>query len=299
MNIQALLPLIVQASLMLIVASVGLQAQWRDLDCAIRRPGLLLRGIAAVNLVVPAAAVAVSLVLPIEPLVRAGIIIMAVSPLAPFLPAKLLQAGVGASVAVGLYVALMLAALIIVPVTFALLSAMFGVEATLPVETIAAYVLTSVLLPLIVGLAIAWLMPAVAPRLAKIASAAGMLMLLPLFAILLWRSAGELFALFGDGTVLAIVVTVAVGLGAGHLLGGPDPAERSAIAAAAAARHPGIASLVASRHFDDRRVMLTIILFLVVSLVVSALYSAWAARRQAGQSPVFDGEPAPEPEPQR
>ena len=52
-----------------------------------------------------------------------------------------------------------------------------------------------------------------------------------------------------------------------------------ALAQAAATRHPGIAAMVAHRHFDDKRVMLAVILFLLTSLIVSAIYAKWMTRR--------------------
>ena len=287
MSIQALLPLIVQASLALIVASVGLQAQWRDLQCVVRRPGVLLRAILAVNLVVPLVAVLALLALPVEPAVKAGIVIMAVSPLAPLAPGKMLKAGAGQSIVVGLYFTLIVIAVLLVPATLALLSWMFGVEATLPVGIIAGFVFSTVLLPLAVGLLIATLLPRHAAALARWAYILGMLILLPLVIAIVWRTGSQLLGLFGDGTVAAIVVTVAAGLAAGHLLGGPDPANRMALAAAAATRHPGIAALVANRNFDDRRVMLAVILFLLVSILVSAVYEAWAKRRIGRASAVI------------
>ena len=281
MNLQALLPLIVQISLALVVASVGLQAHWRDLECAVKRPGLLLRSIVAVNLVVPLVAILMALLLPLAGPVKAGIVIMAVSPLAPFAPGKMLKVGAETSVAVGLYLALILLAVLIVPATFALLSVLFAVDVTFPIGAIAGFIATSVLLPLAAGLLVASLLPRHAALLARIAAALGMLVLLPLIAIVLWRAGGQILALVGNGTLLAIAVTVAAGLAAGHLLGGPEPANRMALAAAAATRHPGIAGLVAHRHFDNPDVMLAVILFLLNGMIVAALYNAWAKRRLA------------------
>ncbi|HLO20313.1 MAG TPA: Na+-dependent transporter, partial [Sphingomicrobium sp.] len=59
------------------------------------------------------------------------------------------------------------------------------------------------------------------------------------------------------------------------------PERRAALAQAAATRHPGIAAMVANRHFDDKRVLLAIILFLLTSIVVAAIYAKWVTRRLA------------------
>jgi bile acid:Na+ symporter, BASS family len=278
MDVKTIIPWVVQLSLMLIVASTGLQSRWRDLEYALQHPRLLLKAIVAVNVVVPIVAVLAVLALPVIPAVKAGIVIMAVSPLAPFAPGKMLKTGADSSVAVGLYFALILLAVLIVPATFALLSAIFPRDATIPVRTVAWFVWISVLVPLIAGLLIAEFVPNQARRLAKIANLVGMLLLLPLAAGILYLAGGQILALVGNGTLAAITLVAAAALAAGHLLGGPDQANRMALATAAVTRHPGIAGLVAARHFHDRRVMLSVVLFLLVSVIISSLYQAWAKR---------------------
>ena len=279
MELKVLLPLVLQFSLMLIVASVGLRSRPRDLDYALRRPAMLFRGLVAVNLVVPATAVALALLLPIEPAVKGGIVLMAVSPLAPLVLGTMLKSGAEASFAVGLYFALILLAVPIVPATLVLLSAIFPADARLPLGEIAGFLLYSVLAPLVGGLVLARLLPRQAAMLARLAAAIGNLLLLPLILLILYVAGGAMLGLLGDGTLLAIVATVAAGLAAGHLFGGPSAANRMALAAAAATRHPGIAALIAQHNFDDRRVMLAIMLFLLVGILVSALYRVWAKRR--------------------
>lgn len=280
MEIKALVPVIVQVSLILVMVSIGLQAKWTDLGVALRHPRAILRAIIAVNVVVPLIAVAMVQLLPIAPPVKVGIVIMAVSPLAAFAPGKMLKAGADRSLAIGLYFVLVLMSVLIVPTTFALLSSTFGIDATIPVPVIGRFILTSVLLPFVGGMVIAFLLPDLAPRLARAGGAVGNLLLLPVLALLLIKTGGALVSLVGDGTVLAIIATVIAGLAAGHWLGGPDPANRMALAAAAATRHPGIAGLVAHRHFDNPQVMLAALLFLLIGMIVAPLYQHWARSRQ-------------------
>jgi BASS family bile acid:Na+ symporter len=99
-GVKEIIPYLVQLSLMLIVAAVGMRARWRDVTSVSRHPRLLLRGMVAVNLVVPLVAVAMLAMLPIAPPVKAGVVIMAVSPLAPFTPGRMLKTGAEASYAV-------------------------------------------------------------------------------------------------------------------------------------------------------------------------------------------------------
>jgi len=279
MDVRALIPVLIQVSLTLIVGSAGMKCEWRDLNGALKQPGRLLRGIVAVNVVVPLAALLIVLILPIDRAVKQGIVIMAVSPLAPLIPGRLLKAGAHASVAVGFYFWLLLLAVAIVPATVALLGAVTPSDVFLPPGEIARLVFVSVLAPLLGGMLIASLLPRQAPLLSRIAALLGNLMLLLFVAALLYTAGGEMIALAGDGALLACVVAVVAGLAGGHLLGGPEPVNRLALAIAAATRHPGIAAMIARSAMDDRRVILAVLLFLIVSVIVSAIYQAWAMKR--------------------
>ena len=273
------MPLFVQISLTLIVGSVGLRCEWRVLKSALDHPGRLLRGIIAVNVVVPLAAILMVLVLPIDEPVKQGIVIMAVSPLAPLIPGRLLKAGADASVAVGFYVWLLLVAVLAVPATVALLGAVTDRQLYLPPAAMAWLVLTSVLVPLLGGMTIASLLPRAAPLLAKIAGAFGNVMLLLFVAAILYVAGKEMLALLRDGTLLACVAIVAAAIVGGHWLGGPGPVNKMALGVAAATRHPGIAVMIAKSGLDDRRVVLAVLLFLFTSLIVSTIYQAWAVKR--------------------
>jgi BASS family bile acid:Na+ symporter len=279
MDVKDLVPLFVQLSLTLIVGSVGIRSEWRDLRSALGQPAFLLRGIVAVNVIVPLAAILIVLALPIDHPVKQGIVIMAVSPLAPLIPGRLLKAGTDASVAVGLYFWLLVLAVIIVPASVALLAAVTATNVFLPMGKIAWLVLSSVLAPLVGGMAIASLMPRQAPMLAKVAGAVGNVMLLLFVAAILYSAGGEMIALAGDGTLLACIVTVVAALVGGHVLGGPEPRNRVALGIAAATRHPGIAIMIAGSALNDRRVTVAVILFLFVGVIVSAIYQAWAMKR--------------------
>src|SRR5581483_10790643 len=86
----------------------------------------------------------------------------------------------------------------------------------------------------------------------------------------------------GDGTLLAMATFVAVGLAVGHLLGGPDPADRTVLALCTATRHPGIAIVIATTMASEPTLALgAVLLFVIVNAVVSAPYVAWRRRALA------------------
>jgi BASS family bile acid:Na+ symporter len=279
--VKELVALGVQISLLLIVVSIGLQARWSDLTYAFRHPRQLLKAFVAVNLVVPLVAYVLCRLLPMEPMTEVGLVLMAVSPLAPFAPGKMLKAGADRPFVDGLYLTLLIAAVIIVPATIALLSSISLYTAQVSIVEIGSFVAKSVLVPMLVGLTISGIWPTLAAKLAPIARIAGYALLLPIALLILWKMGSGLAGLIGHGGLIVITLTVLAGIAAGHWLGGDVPGHRVALSQAAATRHPGIAGLIAHKNFADPQVILAIVLFLLVSIVISALYSRWAHGRFA------------------
>jgi BASS family bile acid:Na+ symporter len=283
---QAAIQLFAQGSLFLLIFAVGVQSSSSDLAYLAQRPSLFARAFVAVNVVVPACAVMLCVALSVDKLTEAGIIIMSVSPLAPFVVGKMMKTGADRAYVIGTYAALMAASILVVPATFALLGLLVGRDASVPVPMIARFVGVFVALPLIAGVMTGiWLERTghSNERVGMVLNRIALVCLLPIIAVIIYRNAGASFALVGDGSLTIIVLTVAAGIVAGHWLGGPEPMRRMALAQAAATRHPGIAILVARRHFEDAQVTLAIILFLLTSIVVSAIYGKWMARRVAVQ----------------
>lgn len=271
-----LVALAVQISLLLIVLSIGLQARWGDVTYAFRHPRQLFRAFIAVNLVVPLVAYVLCRLLPMDPMTEVGLVLMAVSPLAPFAPGKMLKAGADRPFVDGLYLTLLIAAVVVVPATLALLSAISYQTAYISIPEVALFVAKSVLIPMLVGLIVSGLWPAVADRLAPIARITGYVLLVPVALLILVKFGPGMTGLIGDGALIVITVTVLAGIAAGHWLGGRVPGHRLALSQAAATRHPGIAGLIAHHNFAQPQVILAIVLFLIVSIVISTAYSKWA-----------------------
>ena len=61
--------------------------------------------------------------------------------------------------------------------------------------------------------------------------------------------------------------------------------QRATLAVASSVRHPGIAMLIANTTFGDKRVTAAVLLYLLVSMVVGALYQAWFKHRYPAARP--------------
>jgi BASS family bile acid:Na+ symporter len=277
---QQILGLVVTISLVSLIAALGMNATFAELTSLFRQPVRLIKALIAVNVVAPVAAAIIIGLFPLTPLVRTGIIVMAVSPVPPFVPGKALKAGGGKGYVLGLYTALSLLAVIIVPVTVAILSHVYGVDVALPPLAVLRTVLITVILPLAIGLAVHHFWPAQAERIAPVLGKLAMLVLLLVVVVLLVLMWPRIMALIGNGTVLAMALVAAIALVAGHLLGGPDPADRGALAVAAATRHPGIALMIASAA-GRKEATPAIIAFVLVGCLVTIPYQTWMKRRNA------------------
>ena len=140
------------------------------------------------------------------------------------------------------------------PLSIAALVALYAGEASLAPQDVAMQVFKAQLLPLGVGMLTRHFAPALAarvePTLGRIAGA-----LLILLVLLVAVDVAPVLVGADWRVVLAIVLVTLLAVASGHLLGGPEPATRTAVAVCSAARNPGLALLVATQNGDaaDRR----------------------------------------------
>jgi BASS family bile acid:Na+ symporter len=285
MTLAQLITAVLGLSIAAIVFAIGLEADHGTVRALLRRPGLLARSLGAMFVVAPLLAVAMVLVFKLRPPVEAALVLMALSPVPPVLPRKATKAGGSADYAVALLAIAALVAIAFVPAALEVLARVFDRPLRLPATSLARVVGTSVLVPLLAGMVVRRLAPQAAVRLAgPVATGAAVTLVLALVPVLVkaWPAIG---ALVGDFTLVAIVVAVASGLAAGHLLGGPVPGDRTVLALSTATRHPGVAIAIAHASFPDRpEVPAAILLYLLVAVVVSVPYVKWRARAPAQAS---------------
>ena len=275
----ALVPLLVKASIVLLAFGLALNAKTEDILFLLRKPGLLLRSVLAMNVIMPLFAVAFVLLLQLHQGLEFALVALAISPIPPFLPKKQIKASGESSYTTSLLVVSGLLSIVFVPLAVALLGVVFDRPSHMPVTAVAMMVFLTVLGPLLVGLVVARLAPALSAAISRpltlIATALlGVGVILILFGI--WPA---VLALLGNGTIAGIIVFVLVGLFVGHVLGGPDPNDRSVLALATASRHPGVAIAIAVVNAPgEKTVLAAVLLYLFVGALVSAPYAMWRQR---------------------
>lgn len=286
--------LLLEASIFLTVFTLGLRATFQDAAWLVQRPRLLLRSLVAMSVIMPLFAAFLAAVFHLHPAVKAALVLLAVSPVPPVLPRQQLKVGGSSAYVMGLLVTTSLLAIVQVPLTIKLLAAIFKVDVGIQPASVARVVITTVLLPLTLGIVVHAQAPRFAERSAPGLAKAAFATLVLAVAPILVMTGRSVIVLIGNGTLVSIAAFILGGVAAGHLLGGPDPANRTTLALATASRHPGLAMAIASANFPGqfRSIAAAILLYLLVKAIVLIPYNAWSKRRLATKPEVPHGRQA-------
>jgi BASS family bile acid:Na+ symporter len=283
MSVAQLVKIVILLSIMLIVLSFALLATWRDATSLFRNPLQLLRSLLAMNVLLPLfAAISLPLVV-LRPPVAIALMALSVSPVPPFLPKKQLKLVGHQEYVYGLLGASSLLTIVLAPVTVALIGIVFSREASISPAAIARVAALTIFMPFVLGLIVHRQIPTFALRASPVTSKVGVALLVAAIVPVLITMWPAMISLIGDGTLLSIVAFIAVGLAIGHLLGGPDPHDRTVLALATATRHPGVALAIAAGTFPDEQLVApALMLYLLVGAIASAPYVAWRKRQHRG-----------------
>jgi BASS family bile acid:Na+ symporter len=268
-------------SVVLIGIALGLRYATADAGYLLQRPGLLARSLVAMNLIMPMVAVAIVSSFDFKTPVQVALIALSVSPLPPVLPGKRLNLRSHGYI-YGIVVAAAVCSVVLVPLAASLLSTHFHTQHVSAVKVFIVVLLT-VLAPLLIGIALQRIGASRASGLAAVLSKIGTVLLGVACIPVLVMEWPTIRSLFGDGTVVAAIVLSSLGLLVGHLLGGPDPQNRTVLALATASRHPGVALLagIGASAQTPRLITAAVLLAFVLSMIVSAPYAAWRKRVHA------------------
>lgn len=280
MDLASAVALLIQVSIMLVVLGLGLNSSWREALYLFRHPGLLFRTLLAMNVIMPLVAVGFALAFELPAAMKLALVALAISPVPPLVSKKELNAGGYASYAMGLSFASAVLAIVTVPLAVAWLSSAFERASEVSPLAIAKIVLSSVLLPLAIGIVVHHWLPAVATRIARPVARLGIVLLVVGLVPLAYAFWPAIRALLHNGTVLIIAAMAAIGLGIGHVLGGPNPAHRTVLALSTASRHPAVALAVAvARGIDSKPALAAILLYVIVAALISVPYVMWRKRQ--------------------
>jgi bile acid:Na+ symporter, BASS family len=284
MNLQFLILLVLKISIVLSVLALGLKATFTDATYLFRHPRDLARAFLSMNVLMPLLALVLVMTFNLHPAVKIALVALSVSPVPPFFPKKAIQAGGKNAYSVGLLVATAALAIIVIPFTVEIFERIGGVPLEMTARSVAVLVFTTVLAPLLVGIAIRATAPAFAERVANPVGVLATVLLVLSVVPVLFGSIRTIVSLVGDGTLLSFAGFALVGYILGNFLGGPEPENRRVLALATASRHPAIAVAIAHANFPQQKLAVPAI---VLYLIVSAIVTEVALRRsKTGSAPI-------------
>lgn len=274
---ESVLTLAAAATVFVVMFALGLGIALAEFRWVLDRPGLVARALFAVLIAVPAVALAVVRLLDLPRMADIGIVLMAISPGAPVALRRSLDAGGHRAFAPALQITVALLAVVSMPLSIAALDVVYAGDASISPLALARQVFIAQLMPLSLGMLLRHATPGLAERLRPLLErvAKVLLMLLILLALI---DAGNAVLGAGLRIAVAIVVVTASALALGHLLGGPEPATRTAVAITSAARNPGLALLVATLNEASPEVGRTVLAYLLVSALTIVPYVKWRRR---------------------
>jgi BASS family bile acid:Na+ symporter len=272
----AALLLALKLSVVVLLLAIGLGSTPADITYLWRRPSQLLRALVAMYVAVPLAALLAVRTLPLPVAVKTAILVLAISAGAPLLPRKLMKLGREGYV-FSLLITSSVLAVAVVPAWLSVLGPLFDRESSVEPRAVALIIAKAFLAPLLVGMLLRWPLPSgVAERLSEwLLGAAGAVLTLAGAALLVLH--GRALVEVGWLPILALTGMTAIAVAIGHAMGGPDPADRTALAVSCATRHVGIAMLAASTVPGPRTVVF-VLAYVVASAVVSIPYLKWRGR---------------------
>jgi BASS family bile acid:Na+ symporter len=230
----------------------------------LRNVRLVLLALFANFVLMPAGAIALAKALRLDEPFGVGLLLLGCAAGAPFLP-KLAELAKGnLAFAVGAMVLLMVVTVGFLPVVLPLL--LPGV--TVDPWQIARSLVLLMLLPLATGLALKARYGDLAARVKPVLDWISNASLILLVGLITAANIDKVLQVFGTRGILAGLLFIALGLGTGWLLGGPDGDTKRVMALGTGQRNIAAALVVASQSFSDPKVIVMVIVVAIVGLII-------------------------------
>ena len=253
------------------ILSRGLRTSAEDLQILASRPGLLLRSLLSIDILVPLITLLIiNLVRPAQN-VTVGMLLLAASPAAAMALKKIVHAGGESQYIVILHVVLALLAILTTPATLEFLQIATGRQLGVNIMAVAVLVGLTTLLPIITGMIISRAFPAIAARtLRPLEILSDVVQILTVVVIL--ASTYNLLLLLDLRSYLAIALVTMIALAVGHLMAWGRPEEQTTLAIESATRNTNLTLLIASAFVPLEKALPVIIPYIVTSAIICALY---------------------------
>ena len=280
MSLDQVISLLVAVTLIEMSFATGLGVRLADVVGA-AKDGQQLLGAGLANYVaVPAAAVTLILLVDADPLVAAGILILAVCPGAPYGPPLTALARGTTATSVGLMVILAGSSVVLAPLLLSVLLPLTTGGANLHVDPLRmlAAIMVIQLLPLCCGLAVSHWRPALAERWRSPMIAISKILNAATLALILISQFPQLLDVVRPGGIIGMLILLGVSLGAGWIAGGPGSGDRKAVALTTAIRNVGLGLVITAGAFAGTPAATAVLVYGLVQLLGSFLLALWWRR---------------------
>jgi BASS family bile acid:Na+ symporter len=241
------------------------------------RPGLMLRSLIGTLVLVPAAALALILVLKPSPGVAIGLGIMVACPPAPLMFQTASKKGASAAFMASLHLSLAALAFLTVPAVLYVISKPLGFHADVDLAPILWVLARTILIPIGLGLIVRGFFPSFADRFGPVLGKAAGIGLLVVVLFVLASSYSTLLNM-DLWSYLVIAACSVAALAIGHLLGPPDPHEKTALAVECGVRHPMVAITIAVANFSPQKALPVLIPCILAFMAIATVYLSLRAR---------------------
>jgi bile acid:Na+ symporter, BASS family len=288
MTLESLLPIIV----FLMMVIVGADISRAQLAASLRMRRALVGGTLIQVVVLPLLALLVIWLLQPNPVLSAGLLLVAVSPGGGLSNYYCSLARVNVAFSIALTMLSGIVALAAMPLLFAaVVPAALGVEAFgVPMGEVTARLVLFLLLPVAAGMTVRHLFPVALERRRQLVRVVGIGLLALFLALVFVDQRQAVVALFGEAVLLTVSFTLLAllaGWFSGHMLH-LDRSDRAVLAIEFAVRNAGIAALLAVATFQQREFAVFSALFVLLQAPV-LLLAVMLRRRMTGM-PVAIGQ---------
>lgn len=279
MTAAGIIQILVPITLIEMMFAIGLGVSLTELRTAARNWRLTTKVALANYVCVPAVTVGLLLLFhPVDLMVPAGFLILAVCPGAPFGPSCTRIANGNVAAAVGLMVLLAASSALVAPLLLHFLLPLMSGSKTLHVDAVKIVVtlLVTQLAPLCLGLGIRYWLPGLVNKLQAPANLLSAILNLATFGMVLvvyYPLLAEI-RLRGYAGMLVLLLS---SWAAGWLLGGPGSDNRRALALTTSLRNVGVGLVIATSSFSGTAAVTAVLAYGILEIVGSLLLAlAWS-----------------------
>jgi predicted Na+-dependent transporter len=237
---------------------------------------LILKSLAANFLLVPILTFIILQLIPLEPGLAIGLVLMATGAGSPFMLKMVQFMKADMAFAVGLMLILSLVTLIYMPFVLSIL--IYGVSVNH--ISIASSLLILIFIPLLAGTAIKARYTDIAQTIQPTFNQISNIFIVVVVVLYLGLNYQDFLAVFGTGALIASLIFISGAFLIGYLMGGPSPHTKPVLGMGTAIRNSSAAFVVALANFSSQySVMAMIIVVYLLSIIIMMIISGEISKK--------------------